>query len=54
MMYADEAGEGEIVIPGELETFEEIKNRRAIHDKDDAQNFTGKDAIQQSMNNREK
>jgi len=36
-MYADEAGEeGEIVIPGELETFEEIKNRRAIHDRDDA------------------
>ena len=55
MMYADDADiDHNMPIPGELETFEEIKNRRAIHEKDDMQNFTGKEAIQHSMNQKEK
>ena len=55
MMFADDVDiDRPIPIPGELETFEQIKNRRAIHEKDDQLNFTGKDAIQQSMNQREK
>ena len=55
MMYADDADyDRPMPIPGELETFEQIKNRRAIHEKDDIQNFTGKDAIQHSMNQKEK
>ncbi len=52
-MYADD-GDIDTAIPGELETFEEIKNRRAIHERDDMSNFTGKEAIQHSMNQKEK
>jgi hypothetical protein len=55
MMFADDVDiDRPIPIPGELESFEQIKNRRAIHEKDDQLNFTGKDAIQHSMNQREK
>lgn len=36
LMFADDVDiDRPIPIPGELETFEQIKNRRAIHEKDD-------------------
>ncbi len=57
MLYS--AGESdEIPHPGQvatgLETFEQIQMSRAIHESDDTQNFTGKDAINHAMNAREK
>ena len=55
MMFADDVDiDRPIPMPEELQTFEQIKNSRAIHEKDDQLKFTGKDAIQHGMNQKEK
>lgn len=56
MLYAASNADEGIPQPAttELESFDQIKNRRKIHENDDQQNFTGKDAINHAMNAREK